>query len=96
MHGSLKDYRHVHPATAELVIEVAISTVEVDRQKATIYADGGVKEYWLVIPEAGCVEVHRGPAEGGYRERFVATGPIRLESTAVPGFSVPLAELFAS
>lgn len=47
VYGSLNDFRHAHPTTAELVIEVAISTVELDRQKAAIYAAAGVAEYCI-------------------------------------------------
>ena len=92
--GGPGDFRHAHPTTAELVIEVAISTVEVDRQKAALYAAAGVKEYWLVIPGAGCVEVHREPAAGAYTQRLTLTPPARLESSARPGFAVELADLF--
>jgi len=49
---------------------------------------------WLVIPEDRCVEVHRGPAAVGCREGLQVSGPVRLESTAVTGFSVALADLF--
>lgn len=89
------DYRDAHPSTAEFVIEVALSTVEVDRQKAAIYAAGGVKEYWIVLPETRCVEVYRDRAADGYRQRLVVTAPARLDSTAVAGFGVVLEEMFA-
>ncbi len=93
---SADNYRHAHPTTAELVIEVAISTVEVDRQKAAIYAAAEVKEYWIVLPNIRCVEVYREPAAAGYRQKLTVTPPERLESTAVAGFGVALAELFVS
>jgi Uma2 family endonuclease len=92
--GGPNDFRHAHPTAAELVIEVAISTVEVDRQKAAIYAAAGVKEYWLVIPEAGCVEVHREPSAGAYAQRLTLTPPARLESGVLPSFTVALGGLF--
>ena len=92
--GGPGDFRHAHPTTAELVIEVAISTVEVDRQKAAIYAAAGVKEYWVVIPAANCVEVHRGPADGAYAQRLTLMPPARLESSVLSGFTVELGGLF--
>lgn len=61
-----------HPTGREvvLVIELAVSTVAEDRDKAAVYARGGVPEYWLVAPEEGRVEVHRGPEpDGSYREK---------------------------
>lgn len=93
--GTLDDYKAGHPTTAELVIEVAYSTLEVDRHKAAIYAAAGVREYWLVNPVQGNVEVHRDPGSGQYREGFVAKPPAFLTSTAVPGFSADLAVLFS-
>lgn len=90
------DYRLAHPTTAELVIEVAVSTVEVDRIKAGIYAAAGVKEYWIVLPDTRCVEVHREPGGEGYRQKFTVASPGRLESSVVAGFRVTLAELFPS
>ena len=88
------NYRHAHPETAELVVEVAISTVEVDRQKAAIYAAAGVREYWLVIPATGSVEVYREPAAGVYTQRQTLTSPASLESSVVPGFTASLREMF--
>ena len=49
--GPAVRYRASHPATAELVIEVAVSSREIDRIKAAIYAEAGVKEYWIVCLE---------------------------------------------
>lgn len=49
-----------------------------------------------MIPEANGIEVHRGPAGNGYQERTVVSGPVRLDSTSIAGFSVALADLFPS
>ena len=53
-----------------------------------------VQEYWIVVPELKCIEVHRGPLPGGFAERSVHLAPCRVESASIPGFSVDLAELF--
>lgn len=92
--GARRDFRTAHPSTAEWVIEVAVSTLEVDRRKAPIYAAAGVKEYWIVVPEQKCIEVYRGALPGGFAERSVHVAPCRLESTSIAGFAVDLAELF--
>ena len=92
--GGLGDFRQAHPSTAEFVIEVAISTVEVDRQKAAIYAAAGIREYWLVLPEAGSVEIYREPIAGAYTQRQTVVSPAPLDSSALPGFTVALRELF--
>ncbi len=91
--GSFAELRHAHPTTAELVIEVAVSSLELDRVKALIYAEAGVKEYWIVRPEDKCVEVFRQPDGQNYREHTTITAPAILESTALPGVSVNLADL---
>src|SRR4051812_16153182 len=44
--GDVSEFDDRHPSTAELVIEVAVTTVDADREKAAIYAEAGVKEYW--------------------------------------------------
>lgn len=75
-------------------MEVAVSTLEVDRRKAAIYAAAGVKEYWIVIPEERRVEIHRQPRGEAYMDASAAVAPARLESSAVPGFTVDLAQLF--
>lgn len=88
------NYRHAHPATAELIIEVATSSLGVDRQKAKLYAAAGVKEYWIVIPESRTVEIYREPVAEGYRQMFSITGSVSAASSAISGFSVSLPEIF--
>ena len=93
--GPLARYRRAHPGTAELVIEVAVTSLEIDRVKAGIYAEAGVKEYWIVCPEKKCVEVYRQPGTNGYAERTMIAPPTVLECIALPGVRVDLAALFA-
>lgn len=93
--GHEQDFRTAHPASAELVIEVAVSSAEIDRRKADIYAAGGVREYWVILPEQKAVEVYRHPAPaGGYAERQTVEAPAILAAGAVPGISVALDRLF--
>lgn len=66
--GLKSDYRSEHPRTAELVVEVAITSEALDREKSTDFAIAGVAEYWLVLPKSKAVEVRRKPAAGNYRE----------------------------
>ncbi|MBX7211004.1 MAG: Uma2 family endonuclease [Verrucomicrobiaceae bacterium] len=93
--GPEERYRSVHPSAAELVIEVAISSLEIDRVKAHIYAEAGVKEYWIVCPEERQVEVFRQPGASGYSERTMLTSPTMLECASLPGVRVDFAKLFA-
>jgi Uma2 family endonuclease len=94
--GKKADFRSTHPRHAELVVEVAVTSLEIDRVKALIYAETGVKEYWIVCPQEMQVEVYRQPGPQGYAERTVVAAPAVLECAALPGVRVDLAALFAS
>ena len=92
--GSVRDYRVNHPATAALVIEVAISSEKLDREKAALYAEAGVEEYWIVLPVERRIEVHRRPQAGAYLDRLVAAGEAPLACASLPSVRVALSELF--
>lgn len=59
----LADYEEDHPAEALLLIEVAESSLRMDRgRKLEIYAERNVPEYWIVDVVARRIEVYRNPA----------------------------------
>jgi Uma2 family endonuclease len=64
--GCMEDYRDRHPETALLVAEVAISSADLDRAKADLYARAGVRDYWLILPTSRTVEVYSDPTPEGY------------------------------
>lgn len=89
--GRPEDYRTAHPATAALVVEVAIATVGIDRAKADVYAAAGVAEYWIVLPESRTVEILRHPGPAGYGERLTvsaAAATIQPHGLAIPPLSI--------
>ena len=92
--GSPESFVTSHPHTAELAVEVAVSSLEIDRVRALIYAEAGLREYWIVCPEKKRVEVYRQPGAQGYAERTDFAAPAALESSALPGVCVELAALF--
>ncbi len=94
--GHRGDYRFQHPVTAELVIEIAVSTLEIDRRKAGIYADAGVREYWIVIPEERRIEFYRQPQGDTYTETGHATAPEVLSPSVISGIAVDLQRLFGA
>jgi Uma2 family endonuclease len=56
-----------HPATAALVIEVAVSSQRRDlRTKPAIYARAGVPVYWVIDVDAGSAVAHARPVDGAY------------------------------
>lgn len=57
------DYRDSHPTHVALLVEVAESSLELDRgRKGSLYARAGVADYWIINLLDGIVEVYRGPA----------------------------------
>jgi Uma2 family endonuclease len=67
--GEPKDFATRHPRSNEavLVVEVARTSLAVDRSKAAIYARSGVPLYWLLDLTARRLEIHSDPhADGRY------------------------------
>ncbi len=58
--GTHDDYLARRPAGSEagLVVEIADSTLKLDRQKAEIYADAGIPQYWIISASEQCVEIY--------------------------------------
>ncbi len=94
--GSIEDYQHEHPRTAELVIEICVTSHEYDRSKLRAYASADVKECWLVLGPEKQIEVHRRPQDGQFAEYALHGTGGSLTSAAVPGFMVELDSLFAA
>ena len=84
--------------SAELVIEI-ISEGSSNRTRDLIdkradYATAGIAEYWIVDPEQQEVTVLR--LQGNeYSESGTFGFPDLVRSTAVPGFEIPVANVFA-
>ena len=65
-----RDYSRGRPTAADvlLVIEVAESSLSYDRgEKADLYAEAGIADYWVVNVPARTIEVRRDPEGGRYR-----------------------------
>ena len=92
--GEADDFYTRHSTTAELVVEIAVSSVAADRAYASLYAEAGVGEYWIVLAEAQQVEVRRRPVNGVYQDVTVYGRNEELTCEAVEGISVPLSKLF--
>src|SRR6266513_2181809 len=67
--GREEDFRQEHPRTAELVIEVCVTSHDYDRSKLRAYAGAGVKECWFVLAPDRQIEVHRQPAGDQFAQR---------------------------
>ena len=95
MRGSLSDFETRHPSTAELVVEVAVSSVAGDRENASLYAEAGVTQYWIVLGKTEQVEVYRRPVIGVYQERRIYCRGESIEAVSAVDGPVPV-EMFFS
>ncbi len=72
--GKPQDFKNAHPTTAEWVIEVAVSSLALDLEKATLYAAANIPLYWLVNAEQRCIEVYSNPQQEMYLHTHIHTG----------------------
>ena len=101
VHGTPRDYVRAHPATPVLVVEVADSSLRLDRRlKAGLYARARLADYWLVNLVDEVVEVHRDPQPSSeafhgwaYRSVVVLRASATIAPLAAPGRGVPVADL---
>lgn len=60
--GKIRDFADAHPTQAELIVEVADSSVTYDRTvKQSLYARAGIADYWIVNLVDRQLEVYRQP-----------------------------------
>ena len=94
--GTRNEYFRAHPTTAELVIEVAVSSSEIDLGKAAIYAEANVPEYWIVLPEEQKIEIFTAPDGQVYTERRTVVPPQTAFSNMLPAFQLDWSTFFSS
>ncbi len=92
--GSDDDFATAHPTTALLAVEVAVSSEDIDRAKADIYAQAAIPEFWLVLALEKRIEVHTLPVDGVYTASAIYRQGDTVVSGALPALQVPLRELF--
>jgi Uma2 family endonuclease len=99
--GSPDDYRGAHPSRAVLTLEVAQSSLRIDRErKGSLYARAGLADYWVLNLIDRVLEVYREPAVDGeaaygwrYARREVIGSSGRVAPMAAPGAMVAVADL---
>jgi Uma2 family endonuclease len=99
--GTPLDYFSGHPSTAPLIVEIADSSLRLDRRfKTGLYARAGLPEYWIVNLVESVLEVHREPysvpeAEFGarYRSVEVLRPPATVTPLAAPTARIAVADL---
>ncbi|MDQ7843097.1 MAG: Uma2 family endonuclease [Armatimonadota bacterium] len=97
--GTPRDYRDAQPTTAVLVVEVAETTAEFDRdRKGPLYAGAGIRDYWVLDLAAAAVDVYRDPGRDrdgrpGYRSHIRLGGSEEIAPLAFPQRPIPVREL---
>ena len=61
--------------------------------KARVYAEAGVPEYWTVNVVEEVLEVHREPGKAGYRSVSRLRSGEVVSPLAAPGAGIPVADL---
>lgn len=86
--GSARDYSQEHPARPVLVVEVAVSSLALDRDhKGSLYARARLEDYWVVNLVDRVLEVYRQPmsdAAAAFGWRYASRQTLGPESAAAP------------
>jgi Uma2 family endonuclease len=89
-------YRNGHPTPEDvfLVIEVADTTLAIDRRvKTLLYARAALPEVWIIDLQHDLVLVHRDPGPDGYRLVTTARRGDQLQMLAFPNEIITVDEL---
>ncbi|MCG8584771.1 MAG: Uma2 family endonuclease [Pirellulales bacterium] len=82
------DRNHPEPKDVLLIIEVAESSLEYDRvDKAKLYAEAGIQDYWVVDCVGQTVEVFREPSSTGYAASQLYRDTDQIHPLAFPKIS---------
>ncbi|NBV24155.1 MAG: Uma2 family endonuclease [Proteobacteria bacterium] len=92
--GRRDDFWDRHPATAEFAIEIAVTSHDLDRRKAAIYAEAGVKEFWIILVPERQIEIHRRPEGGEYSSVTVVGAEGVAVCAPLPAIQINVAALF--
>jgi Uma2 family endonuclease len=92
--GIAEDFWEEHPHSAEVIIEICVTSHDYDRSKLRAYASAGVKECWLVLGPEKQIEVYRQPKDGQYLNRVVYGVGSLLVSDAIPALKLSLGSVF--
>lgn len=99
--GDPRDYLAPHQITPALVVEVALSSLALDREeKGSLYARAGVRDYWIANLLDNVLEVYRSPVPDPARTygwRYSSTATLRagdfITPVALPSFRIAVTDL---
>jgi Uma2 family endonuclease len=101
--GSVDDYAREHPSRPVLTVEIAESSLALDRwHKGSLYARAGLADYWILNLVDRVLEVYRVPVQDAaapfgwrYAQREVLDTFARVTPLAAPQASVSVSQLFS-
>ena len=88
----LGDYSKSHPKEALVVIEVANTSLGIDRAKASIYAKANIPEYIIINLQNNILEYYYAPVDGKYSSAKILQKDENFSSASVPEISFKLDE----
>lgn len=99
--GSPDDYGRIHPSRPALTVEVAESSLGIDRRhKGSLYARAGLLDYWVLNLIDRVLEVYREPVADStapfgwrYARVEVLDGSARVAPLATPASAVSVSQL---
>jgi len=95
------DYVRSHPSAPALVVEIAETSLAVDREhKSSLYARAGVADYWILNLREAVLEVYRQPMPAAaapfsreYRSVQRLAPGASISPLAAPGARIAIADL---
>ena len=99
--GARRSYSRQHPSRPALVVEVAESSLALDRErKGSLYARARLEDYWIVNLVDRVLEVYRRPVPDPpspfgwrYAAKEVLSGESFVEPLAAPGARILVSDL---
>lgn len=91
-----RDYFEGHPTAKDifLLVEVADTTLRLDRQKALTYATANIPEYWILDINNQQVYRFGQPENNKYQQETILSGDIFVNIVAFPEIEVQISHLF--
>jgi Uma2 family endonuclease len=84
------------PEDVLLLLEVSDTTLSKDRgEKAELYAEAGIRDYWIININDQCIEVRRDPVGSTYRSITIYRPGQVIHPLAFPEVSLPVSRLFS-
>jgi Uma2 family endonuclease len=92
-----RSYAKAHPQPDDvlLVVEVAHSSIERDRGvKLRLYAEAGLRDYWIVNVAEHSIEIYREPMGKRYKRKQVFRGDEEVHPLNFPEVALRVASVF--